>query len=328
MEDLNKEILKDFLINPDTRVIKERSAYVISVFGKLKLIRKTSCSTEHIRFQHFIKEKLYDSGFYNINRYYDSINGEPYVSRNKYNYVMTDYLGKKNIDFKDNLSFKRFIVMVSRMHSLLKTSNMKPVSESHKTNRTLDVYKRELEYLERIRSRVILKKRLSDFDIIFLKNYEYYTDKIKKSIAGLEASDFYELREKAVSSGSIVHNYLKEEYIYNCQDELVITNFSNSSYDIQLLDLTDLILRYVKKSKGDMLSLKDIMELYSSYIDFGDKEEKILFYLLNLPVKFINICKLFYKKNRTFTPVAITKKIDNIVQSRGIIENYTINLYN
>ena len=161
------------------------------------------------------------------------------------------------------------------------------------------------QFAKRVNEMTALKKRvkkqgrLSEFDVIFLKNYDYYMENLNNSLALLKESQFDELCQAAKEQNAICHNQYKEELLYMKEGDVTVTNFNDVSIDPCLMDLADIIKRYIKYFGDGRLCLAEILEMYTKTNDLSDAEIQALYPLLLYPTKFIKICNQYYVKNRS-----------------------------
>lgn len=326
MDDLNSAIFRGFSIKIKN-IVKNKYYYICNTDKGYIVIKKTFDKSENILFQHEIKEHLYNSGFTNIDRFLLSTNEKPYFSLGNATYVATNYINYNEADFSNKSQFEDIIKNIAIMHKLLiniKFSDIILYSESD----IVHGYQSSLQNFNSIKKRIAAQSKLSDFDVIFLKNYSFYNKVILESIDILNSTNIKEQMLTAKKNNMVSHNLLKEENILIDNNLVYITNFLNSNISPQILDISFLIRRYMKVFQEDNFSINEIVHIYSKYNDtFTQEDFKILYPLLKFPYKYLKICSQYYSKKRTWVPSAIINRMESLISNKELSEQYINTIY-
>ncbi len=317
MDELSKQVLKGFFVKP-SKIIKDKNSYLVYEEEGIRVIKKCFDSLESISLAHLCKEHLASQGFFQTDRFYLSAINKPYFIFEDKVYTMSDYLDGRPSSFALKEEFKKIIKALAIMHRLLKnmdTEQQEPISITNGLQK-------DMARLLAIKKRLKTQSRLSDFDVLFLKNYDYYIDKLALSLDGLIKTDIAALEARALVERSICHNLLKEENILISKKDLHITSFTGCTIDTPLKDLASLIQRYGKKLPEDYLGLEEILWIYSKYNPLSAEDIETIYYLLQIPGRFIKICGMYYSKKRSWTPSALTVRIEGIISEKAKYEEY------
>ncbi len=326
MDDLNIQVLQGFGIRAK-RIIKEKSYYICNTNMGYRVIKKSFDTSDNIAFQHKIKEHLYSLGFINTDRYYLSNYKKPYVEYDNNNYVMTDLFDYREADFSDNREFEQIIKNVALMHKFSKGIDFN-CKVNYGNDNVVDLYKKNIIELTNIKKRINNQRKFSDFDVLFIKNYKFYLEQLQDAVELLEKSSLKKYIKKAKTQLCICHNLLKEENILLDGEIMYILNFSQSYVGYSLFDIVSLIQRYLKYTPIKRLSIYNIFDIYDKYNPLEKEEIEIIYPLLKYPNKFIKLCSQYYSKKRTWTPSAITNRMENIVNTRDYYYSYLESLLN
>ena len=322
MEDLNINVIRGFGIK-HRYITKEKSAYVCHTDSGKKIIKKVSAEPKYILFQHNIKNHLHQNGFCNLDMYMLSSQNKPYFEFNNERYTMTNQIQGRNAEFQQKEDFKNVILGVANFHKHSK--GLHPVNglEVYKNDAVKDSFERKINELASIKKRVRKHTSLSDFDVIFIKNYDYYMELMLHSKKLLENSQYEKLINEAKTKNIICHNFLKEENIFfNGNNELFLSNFAEVSIDPYIIDLAELIKRYVKVLPEDYWTLLEILEIYTNINPLSSAELQALQPLLLFPSKFLKICNQYYSKKRSWVPSALNIRIQNLIAKKNIAEEF------
>ena len=322
VEDLNINVIKGFGIK-HRYITKERATYVCHTDAGKKIIRRVNLEPKHILFQHEVKRHLYKNGFQNLDMYITSLQNRPYFEWNNERYVMTEPISGKSVDFQKKDDFRKVIIGVANFHKISDNTPLAENSNIYKNDNLKEVFERKIHDLANIKKKLRKTKNLSDFDVIFIKNYDYYMNLMIHAKELLENSAYEHLTSEAKLKNSICHNFLKEENLFfDAKGELILSNFSEASIDSCIIDLAELIKRYVKVLPEDHLNLNEILELYTSVHSLNSAELQALQPLLLFPNKFLKICSQYYSKKRSWVPSALNSRMQVLISQKNITEKF------
>lgn len=332
MDELNAQIFYGFGLKL-RKITKNKSRFICLTDKGLKVIQRINGQPlneflNRIVFQHKVKEHLYANGFY-TDRFDLSIKGQPFYIYNGGIYVSTSYLQSSESNFSDRTSFKKIVSKVAVMHSILKTFNAYD-TDTIDTADTIEknyfnadeIYNSVLEKMSCIKKNISKYKQLSDFDVMYYKNYDYYINQLDLWHEAIIKSNYEAMQHYAVENKFVAHNLLKEEYILMDRDEVYITNFLESSCDHYLVDLCSLIKRHFKADPYNPVSISEILKIYSGTVPLSSDEIKALYALFMFPDKFIKICSQYYAKKRTWIPSAFISRIEFTIKTQDIYNKF------
>ncbi len=201
MEDLNYRVLQGFGVRAK-KVVKEKSYYICSTDKGQKVIRKSLDTCRHIEFQHEIKEQICKKGFSLTDRYNLTLSGQPYLELDNCIFVMTDYQAGNEINIGEREELIKAIKILAKFHTVARDLNFRG-DYFYCNDRTTEEFKKGLHDLKGIKKSLANQRRLSDFDVLFLKNYNSFVEYIQKSLRLLENTAFEFYKQKALEKNTI-----------------------------------------------------------------------------------------------------------------------------
>lgn len=322
MNELNASVLKGFGLRAG-RIVKEKAYYICDTPNGLRMIHKTPEDGDRIRFQHAIKEHAAQTGYPWVDRYCIAESGLPYTTVAGENYVMTAYFERKEPDFASWPDFARVLEAVARWHRAVRNVAFGEQTKIFmQTTPLTEVFAKQGAELASIRKRVTRQARLSDFDVLFIKNAGYYTRQVKNALHDLEHTDYAVWCAQAASQRHICHNALKEESLPASGDQVYVTQYTDACVDMQLNDLCGLIRRYAQRAGVNAAPPSAVLEAYDRIEPISSEGVAILHALLQYPYHFIKIVTQYYSKKRTWTPNAITNRMLAAVSEKEAYEQY------
>lgn len=314
MDDLRPEVLRAFDYMPD-RIIKEKNTYILYGNG-LRQVTKSRCSAERLVFAHQIKEKLAGAGFKNTDRFYLS-GGLPYFELDGELYTMTETFTGLNADLSDSSVLLACVRNTAAMHAIL-VENKFSDAFIH-TESLADSYKPAMETFAQLKKMLSTKKRLSDFDVILMKNQDYFFEQAEEWKALSERSGYARAEEKALVAQELCHNLLKEEYL----SAGAITNFTECAVRPQINDLAELVRRHFFSCGGKQaLPLSEIAEAYNGVKPLSANDAAMLRAVLTYPDKFIKIASACLSRKRSWVPGTYVNRLAICVGAKDVFREY------
>jgi CotS family spore coat protein len=331
MDELNIQAVHAFGLKPKS-IIKHKLFYILNTDSGVKVIKKIAPDSESARqsilFQQYIKENLCRQGYPFLDHFHLSVKNEPFVVLDKSLYSLTDHLPFRESNFAAPAEFKKVVANVAVMHALAK--NIAPYNDSfpQSSKQSVDgLYQSSAGKLISLKKNIAKYKQLSDFDVLFYKNFSYYKEKLDQWHCLIRASNFEERDREAREKGEFCHNLLKEEYLLLNKEDVYITNFSDCAYGYSLTDLALLLKRHFKASTDRTADITDIIETYHKNNPLTKKDIEILYALLLFPDKFIKICSQYYAKKRTWIPGTFKSRIEQTVETKDAYMRYIDGIY-
>ncbi len=115
MDDFTSSLIQKFNFRPKY-IKKLKYMYICYTDKGIKLIKPVSNSIENIEFIHKVKQHLKAQNFNNIDFYYTTKEGLPYVLNEDITYVMTDYIDWEECDFKNEKDILNSIKCIANFH--------------------------------------------------------------------------------------------------------------------------------------------------------------------------------------------------------------------
>lgn len=319
MEDFTYKIIKDFNFTPKF-IKKLKYMYICETDSGTKLLKPLNIPQSNINFIYKLKEHIKNNEIFNVDFYYLSNQNLPFVEHNEVTYVLTDFFDFNEVDLKNIEDTKKVILSISKFHSLCQTFNPSSDLKYSKSVNIIDIFQNKFNTLVKINKTIKKQKKFSDFDFLFIKNYDFFYEKCLTSIEILN-KNIYLINNKE-ENFMLCHNNLKEDNILLNYNKIFITNFENLSPSHFIFDISNFILRYIRKKGEKYISLDEILKIYSKYNNIKEDLFPILYAILNFPEKYIDTCTDFYYKKRCFTPVSISNQLENIINLKLFHQEY------
>ena len=302
-----------------TDVIPVRNVFVLCTDKGNKILKKIDYSIEDLEFIHngikFIKGKF--------NRVFDFVetkNNEIYTVYGGDVYCVMDLIDGRECDFFNEIDVSIAAKGLGELHS---------ASEGFKSNiyskvgcgKIIDKFRRRAEEMEFLKSIANLHENKNEFDEVFLKNIDYYVDKIENSIDILNKSSYYKLcseEEKVV----LCHHDLAYHNILIYNDEAYFIDFDYSIIDLKVHDLSNFIIKAIKDFAFDIDRATLVISNYCTKNSLNRKELEVLYGMMTFPEDFYGISRDYYTKRKEWDEEVFVDRLKKKVLNKEDKEEF------
>jgi len=293
------------------KAVREKGYFVCKNFK----IYKTSDSFNEIKSRHVLLEEIAKSGFPWTDRIVLSTQKISYVQLGRETYIMTNHVKGAELDLSCKNSVTQAVESLARFHNAARgvTSNI-AVAPSQ-----LEIFNKHTAVA--VQALKQINRRMSDFDVMFIKHAPYYNDLAIRASEALAQTQYKNLLEHAQVNSHVCHNNLKEENLIIENGICYLVHFSGATIDLQLTDLSSFIRRYALRGSRE-ISVNHILEIYDKISPLPTDAKEIIHALLLYPCTFMKIIAQYYSKKRNWTPVAITSRMNTILEEESVYADY------
>jgi len=303
------------------RASKERGNYICRMKNGYGKIIKTNESPQGINRRYVLLEQLTKSGFEHADKIFLSTHGLPYVNLGRETYVMSRHIKGRDMDFNNTSDVMLALTSLAKFHKIAQGLQFEAALSPPSAPSLLSSWEKESASLKHAFKQVNKNSRLSDFDMLFIKNAKHYTEQAENAAVALKNTDYTTLQTSAIASKCICHNGLKEENLPIFNDACYITRITEATFDLQMTDLANFIRRYAGRS-DKALSIADLMQIYDNINPLPASALDIIHAQLIYPWQFVKIIKQYYSKKRGWTPIALMSRINNVLEEQPAFDEY------
>lgn len=312
MEDVNGKILYQGYGLKLFHTTRSRTGFICKTDKGYKELKKKNTEENLLIFENEAKEHLTKNGFHNLSHFNKTLENRPFYSFEGNHYVVEDYIPTQSADLSSHQTILDAASTLAQMH--LASRGFSSEIKNSNIGRLPTLYeKRNLE-LVRIKKWIGSQSRLSQVDLIVLKNYNYFKEKAEQSLSMLLSSKYNELMEQAKQEKSLCHNAYKGDNIRMLDSgSLFVSGFQKCAYDYCMIDLAEFLRRSMKNEECQTSTLADILEAYHNIRPISTDDRELIFAMLTYPYKFLKLCNEYYNKRRVYISNAIIQKLEHCV---------------
>ena|GEM_PF-700522 len=291
--------------------------YLCNTDQGAKILKPVYMKEGQIWFQHSTKEYLYKQGFQQCSRFYVSDQKTPYYVHDGQIYIMEDWREGEELDYTDFQSVQEVTKLLGSFH--YHSKGMSPLKGSdpisYLSNFPYQMEKRIIE-LNHFRKRIYKHRRLSDFDLLFIRYYPYYYELAIESLTLLESTSCRALIQKLKQDQYVCHGKFIHHNLIKTEVDWWIQDFSYCSYHIPIYEFTSFVNKTMQKSEWDTEKALTMFEIYKPYIGYNDDLELLFLSLLLFPERFWKLCNQYYNQRRTHPAKKQVEKMQELVEKQ------------
>ncbi len=276
-----------------------RSNYLLDTTKGKYILRKMNIPTEQILFMHEAVNHLRANGFLQVNPIYLTKKKLPYVISRGQIYVLQDYEDGVEVEFKDENDLKGMVELLANFHK--SGINFETEYKNAEDMHVKDIY---MYFTKRTRETHNLKKKIiplsqkTNFEILFLRDYKAYEDLEKLALECIDKSSCEKIMKDAMITKSLVHNDYKYHAVNRIDKNYTLIHIDKCAYNIQVLDLSSILIKIMQKNKWDTQLLFKLIKAYEDVRPLSKDEKSVLKAMLIFPEKYATICNKYLQCKR------------------------------
>ena len=311
-------------------IIPLRKVFVLFTNKGKKILKSINSSKERIRFIDKILNIIKQNDKY-ILQYCKNSENHIVTNWKGKSYVLLDMIDGREASFTNPLEVEWCTKALANFHNASENIISKITEEELKLNKSNNLIYEFLNDLCFISEaeRVIGKfKYKNEFDTLFLANVSKAKNDLNRSINLLSNSSYNEIYSDT-NNMVICHLDLAHHNFIIDENEVNMIDFDYCKVDIRVVDIYNFIIKVVKNYAYDKKIINKIISDYSNIHNISEKEEEIIFSLLNYPRDFVSICKDYYLKQKSWDyEVFLSRfndKIENDIFKTELLYNFKNN---
>ena len=173
-----------------------------------------------------------------------------------------------------------------------------PVEMDYAGRNLQEEYIRHNQEMKKIRRFIRKKGAVNSFEKDYLKSVEWFLQKGEEAAAMLETTDYKNLRQQSLQSGSICHGEYNQHNVLILGKNTAVTNFSHWSFDVQMADLYRFMRKILEKYSWDLHLAQKMLSAYDSVRPLSESEWQNLRVRFCYPEKYWKLANHYYTHNK------------------------------
>jgi len=301
------------------KATKERGYFVCKAEHDFFKLHKTPERHQAIWQRYELLDMLEKQNFPQTDKILLSTQGIPFVQLGRETYIMSRHIKGREPDLNCPQDVTQLVKNLARFHLSAKgiELNKYPVTAPPLS----EIFAKNSAFLTKTSKQVSKNSRLSDFDVMFIKNIPKYIEYASQSVELLTQTDYHVLYAQALAENHICHNELKEENLPIFDGVCYMTNWSEATVDVQISDFASFLRRYARRSNRQV-PLKKLIEAYDLVCPIPKRGIEIIYAQLVHPWQLVKIAQQYYSKKRGWTPIAIMSRMVDVLEEQVEYDAY------
>ncbi|MGL4849241.1 MAG: CotS family spore coat protein [Clostridium sp.] len=255
---------------------------------------------------------LEQKGFDGILNIIETRDKKDFISFENKNCFLTKWIRAKESNFDDIEMIEKISTKISEMH--LKSRGFILGEDTRPRiywGSWIKVFQTRRDEMFDFKLRIERKAYKSDFDKMFLENFNKEIERANKSIERLKKSSYIEIMRKDAKGLGFCHHDLANHNILIGEDGIKFIDFDYCILDSGIHDLASFIWRVNKFNENpSRKKIDSILEGYQKNIDINAKEKDVMREFLSFPQEFWQIGLQVYWEMRPWGEDFMLKKLE------------------
>ncbi len=315
MDDINTKILQQGFGVRLVSSYRTRTGLVCRTDRGLAELKKTFADDVSLEMEYALKEYLLSKGFEGVETACRTMEDMPCFRLDDAAYMLIKYVPSRRMDFEDMADMKETAETLALFHNAAEGFSDERIRCSGGS--VDDFFGKRTAEFSRIRKRIKTFGDYTAVDLMVIKYFDYYMDRIHMASELLNKAGYSDVSRLAEENRSVCHNSFKNDNIRKCENEdIVVAGLSGCTIDLSITDVAYLIRRYIKSDLADIKGIEEILAGYSKHRNITDSDMDIIRGMLIYPYKFLKLCNEHYNKRRVCISEAAVERFESCAAGR------------
>lgn len=310
MQDYELSILEQYHISvKSTR--KTRGAFFCDTDKGLLLLKEAGASEKRIPALYELCEHLKAQGYTRVDQLVQNKEGA-YISTSEdgTKYILKYWFKGRECDIRKSGELLDAAKNLAHLHGIMTLKTKEHIPQGVHLKEEYMSHNRELK---KVRKFMRTQSPKGDFEMAFLKCFDYIYQWADAAMGELTCSDYEKLYEESVSSGRLIHGDYNYHNILSTPEGLATTNFDKFKKDIQTEDFYYFLRKAMEKHGWNKKLGDHMLNAYSAIRPFTSREWQFLKLRLIYPEKFWKIADSYYRSNKAWISVKNLEKLKTAI---------------
>lgn len=329
MSDKMSEVFEEYDITIH-QTMRGRGATILKTNKGVLQLKGLDVNEKRLQAEYQFKEKLYENGFFHIDRCIANKQGE-LVTYDRYGnpYVMRQFFEGKECCLTDCGDIDLAVDNLANLHMAGRKIFLDTEGEVH--IRLKDDFKRRNQELKRIRQFVGKQNVKREFEELYINYFDYFFNQAIKCQERFREMN-YSATEKYIGYCHGMYNQHSILIENTDNKKCVVDTISFDKFYIgnQLADLYHFIRKTVEKNNYDADIMKRIIRRYGASNSLNKGDVEYIYMLYSYPEKFYKISNQYMNSPKNWISPKMLEKLQKVVmdeEKKHIILQELLNIF-
>ena len=318
MRPLSRELIIQYDLNIKKYQYIRSNYYLDTNKGKF-VLRRVELPKEQITFNYEVDTQLKENDYKGLSNIYTTKKKVPYALLGEQYYLMQEYEPCEETDFKAYEDLRGIIISLALFHKVAMDINSKVrLAEETKIKNIYDYYLRRRTENTKLKRNMLTLKQKSNFEIMFLEGCEEYRELEEIALESIDSDLVNRLINEVKQTRSIAHKDFTYHTVNRTEGgKYIIGDIDTCNYDIQILDLAQILSKMMQKNEWDDRILYQLIEEYNKERTISQDEFNMLKFMMIYPEKFNSICFKYIGSKRRWNYSMFEQKWENMLSYKS-----------
>lgn len=290
------------------KIGRGRGAVILVTDKGVRQISPLSGTDERLLQEKQFKDHVYEKGFRYIDRVVANCDDE-LVTCDRYGnpYVCREYFQGRECNAASIRDLEKSVINLAQFHRAGRELYLEEGEKEYsKMPGNLD---RKVNELRRIRNFVRKRTAKSDFEIMYIKTFDYFYGQAEKCLRMFNESFVRNERWIGYCHGS--YNY---HSVIFCDGYIATTNFDRFHIGYQLVDLYQFLRKAMEKNLYDIGMAKDILFSYDQINHLDTEDYRFIYMMYSFPEKFWKISNRYMNTRKSYISPVLMEKLQKVIE--------------
>lgn len=316
MRDNELTILEQYDIDvKNTRKVRE--AVLCESQQGLFLIKELRFSENRLRVLECLGEHLKQRGCDHIDWILKTKEDELFsVSEDGTKYFLKRWFSGRECDIRKEKDVLDAVANLARIHLALRDFEGADGEEFivKEAEDLRQEYFRHNREMKKVRSFMRNKVDKGDFELAFLKHFDFMYATADFALERLEKSNYEELLSKSKQNKVLVHGDYNYHNVMMTHSGIATTNFEQVHRNVQITDLYYFLRKAMEKNRWDSLLGHKMINCYQKYIPLQEGELEYIAICLAYPEKFWKVANSYHRSRKVWIPAKNLEKLELVIK--------------
>ncbi len=307
------------------QTVKGRGAFICETDQGLKILKEYKGSEGRADFLCLLLQFLKEHGQGQVDCIVRTKEGKPIAKdADGTSYMVRDWYEGRECDTKSRDDILRAIRKLAKLHTILKGfPDEIPDYLQIREDALLRENERHTRELKKVRNFIASRKKKTEFEMKFLKNFDLFYEEAGNVIA-LQEQEMGKSPGAGGETGAygICHGDYNQHNVIFTGGGVAVLNFEKAAYDVQVADLGNFMRKILEKHNWNMGLGIDMLNAYSRVRGLGAQEEKQLYIRLAYPEKFWKIANHYFNTGKAWVCGRDLEKLEKVIAQNEAREKF------
>lgn len=230
-------------------------------------------------------------------------------------YMVRDWREGRECDAKNREDIMKSVRQLASLHNVfLRFEDEIPDFLKADPDALLTEYEKHCRELKKVKNYIGGKKKKNDFEIEFMKNYNFFLEQASQVIDLQKKERLQEEETGSKKLYGICHGDFNHHNVIFFKEGPAILNFEKALYDVQVGDFSNFMRKILEKHNWNLGLGMDMLDAYQRVRTLDEEEMKQIYIRLAFPEKFWKISNHYYNTSKAWVCGRNLEKLNKVVE--------------